>query len=68
MPDSMTSPDAGAGAIDEAVEEHRDARWRRDERHRVETVDDAERFVEDVGFAATFQDSRRPGPSLYVAV
>ena len=34
----------------------------------METVEDAERFVEDVGFAAGFTDSRRPGPSLYVAV
>jgi hypothetical protein len=29
---------------------------------------DAERFVEDVGFAACLTDSRRPGPSLYIAV
>jgi hypothetical protein len=34
----------------------------------VETVPDAERFVEQVGFAACLTDSRRPGPSLYVAV
>lgn len=29
---------------------------------------DAERFIEQVGFAACMTDSRRPGPSLYVAV
>ena len=34
----------------------------------VQTVADAERFVEQVGFAACLTDSRRPGPSLYVAV
>jgi hypothetical protein len=34
----------------------------------VSTVIDAERFVEQVGFAACLTDSRRPGPSLYVAV
>ena len=28
----------------------------------------AERFIEHVGFAACLTDSRRPGPSLYVAV
>lgn len=50
------------------IEEFRDARWRRDERLRVATPIAAERFVEDVGFAAGFADSRRPGPSLYVAV
>jgi hypothetical protein len=34
----------------------------------VSTVLEAERFVEQVGFAACMTDSRRPGPSLYVAV
>jgi hypothetical protein len=34
----------------------------------VSTPLDAERFVEQVGFAACLVDSRRPGPSLYVAV
>ena len=29
---------------------------------------DAERFIERIGFAACLTDSRRPGPSLYVAV
>jgi hypothetical protein len=50
------------------IEEYRDRRWRREGLGRVETVLDAERFVEDVGFAACLTDSRRPGPSLYVAV
>jgi hypothetical protein len=34
----------------------------------VQTAADAERFIERVGFAACLTDSRRPGPSLYVAV
>jgi hypothetical protein len=34
----------------------------------VETALDAERFIEQAGFAACLTDSRRPGPSLYVAV
>jgi len=34
----------------------------------VETAADAERFIERAGFAACLTDSRRPGPSLYVAV
>lgn len=29
---------------------------------------DAERFIERVGFASCLSDSRRPGPSLYIAV
>src|SRR4029450_666785 len=50
------------------TEDHRDAYWRREETRRVETAIDAERFIEQVGFAACLTDSRRPGPSLYVAV
>lgn len=49
-------------------EEYRDQRWRREGARQVETALDAERFVEQVGFAACLTDSRRPGPSLYVAV
>ena len=50
------------------IEEHRDARWRREETRQVTSALEAERFIEDVGFAACLTDSRRPGPSLYVAV
>src|SRR2546427_1698849 len=42
--------------------------WRRDEDLRVESAIDAERFIEDVGFANTLTDARRAGPSLYIAV
>ena len=50
------------------IEEYRDERWFRAGTLQVETARDAERFVERVGFAACLTDSRRPGPSLYVAV
>ena len=50
------------------IEEFRDQRWRREGTRQVETAFDAERFIEQVGFAACLTDSRRPGPSLYVAV
>lgn len=49
-------------------EEHRDAHWRREGARQVDTAMEAERFIEQVGFAACLTDSRRPGPSLYVAV
>ena len=50
------------------IEDFRDRRWWREETRPVETAADAERFVEHAGFAACLTDSRRPGPSLYVAV
>ena len=54
--------------LPEEIELHRDRRWRRDEELRVETAIEAERFIEDVGFANTLTDARRAGPSLYIAV
>jgi hypothetical protein len=50
------------------VEEFRDERWCREATRQIDSVFDAERFIEQVGFAACLTDSRRPGPSLYVAV
>jgi hypothetical protein len=54
--------------LPEEIEVHRDRMWRRDPESRVEDVYDAERFIKDVGFCEALTDSRRPGPSLYVAV
>jgi hypothetical protein len=50
------------------IEDYRDQRWCREGTRQVETAFDAERFIEQAGFAACLTDSRRPGPSLYVAV
>lgn len=50
------------------IEDFRDRHWCREEARRIDTAADAERFIEHVGFAACLTDSRRPGPSLYVAV
>ena len=49
-------------------DEHRDRHWRREGTSVVESATAAERFIEQVGFAACLTDSRRPGPSLYIAV
>jgi hypothetical protein len=55
-------------ALPEEIEEYRDAYWCREATRQIQTALDAERFIEQVGFAACMIDSRRPGPSLYVAV
>jgi hypothetical protein len=39
--------------LPEQIELHRDRMWRRDEDLRIESAVDAERFIEDVGFANT---------------
>lgn len=55
-------------SLSEHIELYRDRMWRREEESRVESALDAERFIEDVGFANTLTDMRRSGPSLYIAV
>lgn len=50
------------------IEDHRDERWCREATRQVETAVEAERFIEQVGFAGCLTDTRRPGPSLFVAV
>jgi hypothetical protein len=54
--------------LPDGIEDHRDARWRREGTRQVETARAAEEFIEQVGFAACLADSRRSGPSLYLAV
>ena len=54
--------------LPEEIEVYRDRTWRRDPECRVEDVYAAERFIEEVGFCEALTDSRRPRPSLYVAV
>jgi hypothetical protein len=59
---------AMANELPPEIEEYRDRRWHRDETLRIETFHEAERFIERTGFIACMTDSRRPGPSLYIAV
>jgi hypothetical protein len=54
--------------IPSEIEEHRDRTWRRENARQVSTPIEAERLIDQVGFAACLTDSRRPGPSLYIAV
>jgi hypothetical protein len=49
-------------------EDYRDVHWCREGARQIQTPLAAERFIDQVGFAACLTDSRRPGPSLYVAV
>jgi len=50
------------------IDDYRDARWRREATRQIESAYEAERFIDQVGFASCLADSRRTGPSLYVAV
>ena len=54
--------------LPEEIEIYRDRMWRREPELLVEDVYGAEQFIEAVGFSAALTDSRRPGPSLFIAV
>jgi hypothetical protein len=54
--------------LPDEIERRRDRYWNRDPELRIEDAVSAERFVEKVGFCSALTDSRRPGPSLYIAV
>lgn len=54
--------------VPEEIESYRDRTWCRDPELRVEQALAAEKFIDRVGFCAALTDSRRPGPSLYIAV
>lgn len=52
----------------EEIESFRDRTWHREPEGRIEDAYSAERFIDAVGFCSALTDSRRPGPSLYIAV
>lgn len=54
--------------LPEEIEAYRDQTWRRTPELRVDNAAEAERLIESLGFCSTLTDTRRPGPSLYIAV
>ena len=54
--------------LPEEIEQYRDRKWRREDALKIETAEEAEAMVEDVGFCLGLTDARKPLPSIYVAV
>ena len=54
--------------LPEEIEQYRDRQWRREESLRVETAEDVEAMVEDLGFCLGLTDARKGLPSVYIAV
>jgi hypothetical protein len=54
--------------LPEEIESYRDRTWRREPDRRIEDAYAAEQFIDSIGFCAALTDSRRPGPSLFIAV
>lgn len=54
--------------LSEEIQIYRDRKWRREEALKVETAQDVERMIEDLGFCLTLTDARTNLPSVYIAV
>ena len=52
----------------EEIEQYRDRKWRREDALKIETAEQAESMVEDLGFCLGLTDARKPLPSFYIAV
>jgi hypothetical protein len=52
----------------EEVEDFRDRKWRREETLKIETAEQVEAFVNDLGFCLGLTDARTNLPSVYIAV
>jgi len=54
--------------LPDEIEQYRDRKWRREEALKVETAQDVERHVDELGFCLGLTDARKNLPSVYVAV
>lgn len=54
--------------LPEEIEQYRDRKWRREESLRVDSAEDVEAMVEELGFCLGLTDARAGLPSVYTAV
>ncbi|MGD9629287.1 MAG: hypothetical protein AB7V18_08585 [Pyrinomonadaceae bacterium] len=54
--------------LPEEIEQYRDRQWRREESLKIDTAEDVEALVEDLGLCLGLTDARKGLPSVYLAV
>ena len=54
--------------IPEEIELYRDRKWRREDSLKIDTAEQAEAMIEDLGFCLGLTDVRKMMPSIYIAV
>lgn len=54
--------------LPEEIEQYRDRKWRREEALKIETAEQAEAMIEELGFCLGLTDARKNLPSIYIAV
>ena len=55
-------------ALPEEIEQYRDRKWRREESLKVDSAEEVEAMVEELGFCLGLTDARKNLPSVYIAV
>src|SRR5205085_8881197 len=55
-------------SLPEEIEQYRDRKWRREDALRVDSAEDVEAMVEELGFCLGLTDARTNLPSVYTAV
>jgi len=55
-------------SLPEEIELYRDRKWRREESLRIDSAEDVEAMVDDLGFCLGMTDARKNLPSVYIAV
>jgi hypothetical protein len=54
--------------LPEEIEQYRDRKWRREDSLKIETAEQAEAMIEDLGFCLGLTDARKNLPSIYIAI
>lgn len=54
--------------LPEEIEQYRDRKWRREESLKIDTAEQVEAMVEELGFCLGMTDIRKALPSVYIAV
>ncbi len=54
--------------LPEEIEQYRDAKWRREDALKIETAEQAEAMIEELGFCLGLTDVRKNLPSIYIAI
>src|SRR5687767_2724660 len=54
--------------LPEEIEQYRDRKWRREESLKIDSAEEVEAMVEELGFCLGLTDARKNLPSVYIAV
>ena len=54
--------------LPEEIEQYRDRKWRREESRKIDSAEEVEAMVEELGFCLGLTDARKGLPSVYTAV